>query len=164
MARCPKAETRAQPGMPHRAPKCLQQEPIQCPLCLPWGGGAECQCLARGLPGASLQLMKVTRSSRGAAGQNWPLSPQPDATTWHTPAVVQVGLTATRGIAPQRHRGGPSRRAQRGLGSQVGARSLWKGYRGTRSSSGLEAVGKWSHVMTGNLVFLYKVRGGAEQG
>lgn len=92
------------------------------------GRGAECQCLARGLPGASLQLMKVTRSSRGAAGQNWPLSPQPDATSWHTPAVVQVGLTATRGITPQRHRGGPSRRAQRGLGSQVGARSLWKGY------------------------------------
>ena len=84
MTRCPRAETRARPEMPHWAPKCLQQEPIQCPLCLPWGWDAECQCLAQGLLGASLQLTKITRSSHGAAGQNWPLpsrTPQPGRRT-----------------------------------------------------------------------------------
>lgn len=47
-------------------------------------------------------------------------SPQPDATSRNITAAVQAGLTATggEGSHPVRHRGGPSRRAQRGLGSQ----------------------------------------------
>lgn len=59
---------------------------------------------------------------------------------------------------------GSQQEGTEGLGKPSGGEEPLERVPGTRSSSGLEAVGKWSHVMTGNLVFLYKVRGGAEQG
>lgn len=123
------------------------------------GRGAECQCLARGLPGASLQLMKVTRSSRGAAGQNWPLSPQPAHTCRRA-----SGTHCSQGDRTPEAPWGSQQEGTEGLGKPSGGEEPLERVLGTRSCSGLEAVGKRSHVMTGNLVFLYQVRGGAEQG
>lgn len=132
------------------------------PFVCPGGGGAERRCPAQGLPGALLQLMKVTRSSRGAAGQNWPLPSQTPPPGTHLRPCKRDSLPPGGGVTPREAMGVPAGGHRGAWEARGGARGLWKGYQETRSCSGLEAARKQSHAVTGHLGSSYEVMGRAK--
>lgn len=149
--------------MPQWAPKCLQQEPIQCPLCLPWGRGCRAPMPSPGAPGSTSAADEGHQElPRGSWSEL--ASPQPDATARNAPTAVQAGLTAAGGggVTPREAMGVPAGGHRGAWEARGGARGLWKGYQETRSCSGLEAARKQSHAVTGHLGSSYEVMGRAK--
>ena len=121
MARCPRAETQARPGMPHWAPKCLQQEPIQSPFVCPGEGVHSAKVWPRGSwehPAADEDHQELPQGSRSELA-----SPQPDTTTRPS---CKWGLLQPGGLHPW----GSQQEGTEGLGKpELGRGALEKGTR-----------------------------------